>query len=133
VTELLPSEPEALGLLALMLHAEARRPARRDQQGDYVPLAEQDPTLWDAQMIEEAEDLLRRGSALGCIGRYQLEAALQSAHVFRRRTGRANWAEVVQLYDTLFAIVVHRLSPSIAPWPSPNSTVPTPVSTQSKK
>jgi RNA polymerase sigma-70 factor (ECF subfamily) len=56
-------------------------------------------------MIEEAEDLLRRASALGCIGRYQLEAALQSAHVFRRRTGRANWAEVVQLYDTLFAIV----------------------------
>jgi len=105
VTELLPSEPEALGLLALILHAEARRPARRNQQGDYVPLAEQDPTLWDAQMIDEAEDLLRRASALGCIGRYQLEAALQSAHVFRRRTGRANWAEVVQLYDTLFAIV----------------------------
>jgi RNA polymerase sigma-70 factor (ECF subfamily) len=105
VTELLPSEPEALGLLALILHAEARRPARRNQQGDYVPLAEQDPTLWDAQMIDEAEDLLRRASALGCIGRYQLEAALQSAHVFRRRTGRANWAEVVQLYDTLFAMV----------------------------
>jgi RNA polymerase sigma-70 factor (ECF subfamily) len=105
VTELLPSEPEALGLLALILHAEARRPARRNPQGDYVPLAEQDPTLWDVQMIEEAEDLLRRASALGCIGRYQLEAALQSAHVFRRRTGRANWAEVVQLYDTLFAIV----------------------------
>src|SRR5882672_8857845 len=105
VTELLPSEPEALGLLALMLHAEARRPARRNAQGDYVPLAEQDPTLWDTQMIDEAEDLLRRASNLGCIGRYQLEAALQSAHVFRRRTGRANWAEVVQLYDTLFAIV----------------------------
>src|SRR6266850_2302788 len=105
VTELLPSESEALGLLALILHAEARRPARRNQQGDYVPLAEQDPTLWDAPMIDEAEDLLRRASTLGCIGRYQLEAALQSAHVFRRRTGRANWAEVVQLYDTLFAIV----------------------------
>jgi predicted RNA polymerase sigma factor len=104
VTELLPHEPEALGLLALMLHAEARRPARRNPQGDYVPLAEQDPALWDAQMIDEAESLLHRASALGAIGRYQLEAALQSAHVHRCRTGQANWAEVVQLYDALFAI-----------------------------
>jgi RNA polymerase sigma-70 factor (ECF subfamily) len=105
VTELLPSEPEALGLLALMLHAEARRPARRNPQGDYVPLAEQDPALWDAQMIDEAEAALHRASALGAIGRYQLEAALQSAHVHRCRTGQANWSEVVQLYDALFAIV----------------------------
>jgi predicted RNA polymerase sigma factor len=105
VTELLPEEPEALGLLALMLHAEARRRARRNANGDYVPLAEQDPTLWDAPMIEEAEALLRRGSALGVIGRYQLEGALQSAHVHRCRTGQPNWAEVVQLYDALFALV----------------------------
>jgi RNA polymerase sigma-70 factor (ECF subfamily) len=105
VTELLPSEPEALGLLALMLHAEARRPARRNPQGDYVPLAEQDPALWDAQMIDESEAALHRASALGAIGRYQLEAALQSAHVHRCRTGQANWSEVVQLYDALFAIV----------------------------
>ena len=88
VTELLPEEPEALGLLALMLHAEARRRARRNADGEYVPLAEQDPALWDWQMIDEAEALLRRASALGSIGRYQLEAALQSAHVYRRRTGR---------------------------------------------
>jgi len=105
IVYLMPDEPEALGLLALILHAEARRPARRNLQGDYVPLAGQDPALWDAQMIDEAEELLRRASALGCIGRYQLEAALQSAHVFRRRTGQANWADVVQLYDTLFEIV----------------------------
>ena len=104
VTELLPAEPEALGLLALMLHAEARRRARRNRHGDYVPLAEQDPGLWDSQMIEEAEALLRRASALGSIGRYQLEGALQSAHVYRCRTGHANWAEVVQLYDALFAL-----------------------------
>ena len=104
VTELLPEEPEALGLLALMLHAEARRRARRNGDGEYVPLAEQDPALWDWQMIEEAEALLRRASALGSIGRYQLEGALQSAHVYRRRTGHANWAEVVQLYDALFAL-----------------------------
>jgi RNA polymerase sigma-70 factor (ECF subfamily) len=104
VTELLPSEPEALGLLALMLHAEARRQARRNQQGDYVPLAEQDPALWNSQMIDEAESLLHRASAIGHIGRYQLEAALQSAHVHRCRTGQANWAEVVQLYDALFSL-----------------------------
>ena len=104
VAELLPEEPEALGLLALMLHAEARRRARRNQEGEYVPLAEQDSALWDWQMIQEAEALLRRASALGSIGRYQIESALQSAHVFRRRTGHANWAEVVQLYEALSAL-----------------------------
>ena len=105
VAELLPEEPEALGLLALMLHAEARRRARRNEDGEYVPLAEQDPALWDSQMINEAEALLRRASTMGSIGRYQLEGALQSAHVYRCRTGHANWAEVVQLYDALFALV----------------------------
>ena len=105
VTELLPDEPEAVGLLALMLHAEARRRARRTADGDYVPLAEQDPALWDWQMIEQAEALLLRASTLGSIGRYQLEAALQSAHVARRRTARANWADVVHLYDALFELV----------------------------
>ncbi len=104
VTELLPQEPEALGLLALMLHAEARRRARRRSDGEYVPLAEQDPALWDSQMIDEAEALLRRASTMGTIGRYQLEGALQSAHVDRCRTGRANWAEVVRIYDALFAL-----------------------------
>jgi len=101
---LLPQEPEALGLLALMLHAEARRGARRNQAGDYVPLAEQDPALWDARMIEEAEALLFRASALGMIGRYQLEAAVQSAHVVRRRAGRADWAAIERLYDALSAM-----------------------------
>jgi predicted RNA polymerase sigma factor len=104
VAELMPDEPEALGLNALMLHAEARRRARRKADGEYVPLAEQDPAQWDQQMIDRAEALLRRAGALGSIGRYQLEGALQSAHVHRCRTGRANWAEVVQLYDALFAL-----------------------------
>ncbi len=104
LAELLPEEPEALGLLALMLHAEARRGARRNPHGEYVPLGEQDPALWDRKMIVEAEALLRQASALGSIGRYQLEGALQSAHVYRCRTGQANWAEVVQLYDALFAL-----------------------------
>jgi len=103
VAELMP-EPEALGLLALMLHAESRRRARRSPDGEYVPFAEQDPSLWDAHMIEEAEALLRRAAVLGAFGRYQLEAAIQSAHVDRGRTGRANWAEVVALYDALWAL-----------------------------
>jgi RNA polymerase sigma-70 factor (ECF subfamily) len=104
VVELLPAEPEALGLLALMLHAEARRHARRNSVGEYVPLAEQDPALWNQGMIEQAEALLLRASTLGAIGRYQLEGAIQSAHVSRRRTGRDNWAQVVQLYDALLAL-----------------------------
>jgi RNA polymerase sigma-70 factor (ECF subfamily) len=104
LTELLPGEPEALGLLALMLYADARRVARRDARGEYVPLTEQDPALWDVQMIAEAEALLLRASRLGTIGRYQLEGALQSAHVHRRRTGVANWSEVVALYDALLAL-----------------------------
>ena len=104
VTQLLPKEAEALGLLALMLHAEARRPARRNVQGDYVPLAQQDPARWDSAMIEEAEALLLQASELGHIGRYQLEGALQSAHVYRRRTGHNNWPSVVELYDALLAV-----------------------------
>ena len=104
VAGLLPEEPEALGLLALMLHAEARRRARRSVDGEYIPLADQDPDLWDWRMIIEAEALLRRASALGSIGRYQLEGALQSAHVYRRRTGQDNWEEVTRLYDALSAL-----------------------------
>ena len=104
VTELLPEEPEALGLLALMLHAEARRAARRSTEGEFVPLAEQDPVLWDAGMIDEAEALLLHARLRGMVGRYQLEGALQSAHVHRCQTGVANWAEVVALYDALFAL-----------------------------
>ncbi|HZP78754.1 MAG TPA: DUF6596 domain-containing protein [Pseudolabrys sp.] len=102
VVSLLPEEPEALGLLALMLHAEARRGARRDDDGNYVPLAEQDTERWDALLISEAETLLLRASRLGKIGRYQLEAAVQSAHVVRRRTGSADWAAIEKLYDALF-------------------------------
>jgi len=104
VKELLPEEPEVIGLLALMLHAEARSGTRRNGQGEYVPLAEQNAAQWDSRMIREAEGLLLKASALGRIGRFQLEAALQSAHVHRRVTGQNNWADVVQLYDALLAI-----------------------------
>ena len=101
---MLPEEPEALGLLALMLHAEARRAARRDAAGAYVPLDEQDTALWDTDMIEEAESLLLRASTMGMIGRYQLEAAVQSAHAARRLTGRSDWAAIERLYAALSAM-----------------------------
>jgi RNA polymerase sigma-70 factor (ECF subfamily) len=105
VASLLPEEPEALGLLALMLHAEARRGARRNARGEYVPLAEQDPQSWDTALIQEAEALLFRASRMGAIGRYQLEAAVQSAHVVRRLTGQSDWAAIESLYDALAAII----------------------------
>ncbi len=101
VTELLPGEAEAAGLLALMLYAEARRSARRDDDGEYVPLAEQNVAMWNAGMIHEAEALLTDACKLDRIGRFQLEAAIQSANIARRLTGHGNWEQVVQLYDAL--------------------------------
>jgi RNA polymerase sigma-70 factor, ECF subfamily len=101
LTQLLPDEPEARGLLALMLYAEARRPARRTPEGEFVPLRSQDKTLWDWEMIEEAEAALNFASRSKRIGRYQLEAAIQSAHVEGARTGSVSWAAVVSLYDAL--------------------------------
>jgi RNA polymerase sigma-70 factor (ECF subfamily) len=104
VVSLLPDEPEAKGMLALMLHAEARRPARRDDAGAYVPLEEQDTSLWDDSQIDLAEALLREANAGGPSGRYQLEAAIQSAHVARRRLQAPTWPAIVQLYDHLLAL-----------------------------
>ena len=102
--ELLPREPEALGLLSLVLYAQSRRRARREARR-LRSARRSGPGLWDAPMIAEAEALLRGASEMGRAGRYQLEAALQSAHVHRCQTGRANWPEVVQLYDALLALV----------------------------
>lgn len=104
VVALLPQEPEALGMLALMLHAHARRTARRDASGAYIPLAAQDPALWDTARIDAAERLLHRASALRSIGRFQLEAAVQSAHGVRRVTGHTDWPAVAQLYGALAAL-----------------------------
>jgi len=103
VVQLLPDEAEALGLLSLLLHAQARRLARRNERGEYVPFSEQETSRWDRSMMLEAETLLRKASAYRLPGRYQLEAALQSAHVYRRETGRNNWDEVLNIYDALLA------------------------------
>ncbi|MEO7642677.1 MAG: DUF6596 domain-containing protein, partial [Ramlibacter sp.] len=111
VASLLPGEPEALGLLSLMLHSHARRAARRNADGAYVPLAAQDTALWDGPMIDEAEALLAHAGTLQGLGRYQLEAALQSAHSVRRRRGQADWNAIAHLYDALWALTA---SPVVA-------------------
>jgi RNA polymerase sigma-70 factor (ECF subfamily) len=97
----LPEEPEVLGLLALMLHLEARRPARRDAEGGYIPLDAQDVSKWRRPEMDEAERLLHVASKGNQIGRYQLEAAIQSAHAARAYSGAADWPAIVMLYGAL--------------------------------
>jgi RNA polymerase sigma-70 factor, ECF subfamily len=104
VVGLLPKEPEALGLLALMLYAGARRAARRSAEGGYVPLSEQDPAVWDGAAIGEAEQLLHRAGSYRRIGRFQLEAAVQSVHAARRLSGRTDWHAILELYDGLLEL-----------------------------
>ncbi|KPP80418.1 MAG: RNA polymerase ECF subfamily sigma 70 factor [Oceanicaulis sp. HLUCCA04] len=101
IVEMLPDEPEAKGLLALMLYCAARRAARRDQEGRFVPLAEQNPKLWDRTMVIEAEGLLIAAARAGRFGRYQCEAAIQSVHVQRAATGQLNLQALRTLYDLL--------------------------------
>ena len=101
LAELLPDEAETWGLLALMLYTEARRPARRSAGGKYIPLSQQDISLWDATMIDEAESALRKASQRNRIGRFQLEAAIQSAHIAGGRNGSPRWKEILALYDAL--------------------------------
>jgi RNA polymerase sigma-70 factor (ECF subfamily) len=104
VAGLMPEQPEALGLLALMLYTEARRAARRSEEGEFVPLAAQDPRRWNGAHIDEAEALLHAASAHRAAGRYQLEAAVQSVHAARRKSGFTDWPAIVQLYDALLAL-----------------------------
>ncbi|BCH31439.1 DNA-directed RNA polymerase sigma-70 factor [Mesorhizobium sp. L-8-10] len=101
VVSLLPDEPEARGLLALMLHCEARRAARRGTDGAFVPLSEQDCSLWSPALCEEAEHELAYAAEAGRIGRFQLEAAIQSAHARRAVTGSTDWEAVALLYEGL--------------------------------
>lgn len=104
LTQLIPREPEAHGLLALMLHCEARRNARYTAEGKFVPLDQQDATLWSQSMIDEAEMQLRLAARLKRMGRYQLEAAIQSVHANRMQSGRIDWKEIALLYEGLVRI-----------------------------
>ena len=101
---LMPEEPEARGLLALMLHCEARRRARRDSAGRYVPLSEQDPRLWSQAHLEEAEQHLAIAAKVLRPGRFQLEAAIQSVHAERAHSGRTEWPAIVFFYEQLMRI-----------------------------
>ena len=103
---LLPANPgraEAEGLLALILHCEARGPARREPGGRFVPLAEQDTGRWLAGLVQQGDQVLRHSAAWGRPGPFQWEAAIQSAHNERLRTGLTPWAGIVQLYEHLVA------------------------------
>jgi predicted RNA polymerase sigma factor len=102
--QLIPNEAEVRGLLALMLHCEARRAARRGPDGRFVPLSEQDPEQWSLPLIEEAERHLAEAFRQGRSGRFQLEAAIQSVHAERARSGRIDWAAIAIFYEQLIHI-----------------------------
>jgi len=108
MVQLLPEEPEARGLLALMLYAEARIDARRGEDGAYIPLSEQDSRRWHWERIAEAETLLNEAARLKRVGPLQLEAAIQSAHVNARYSGEPDEEGVCLLYETLV-----RLAPTL--------------------
>ena len=106
--QLMPEEAEVHGLLALMLHCEARRAARRGPNGQYIPLSEQNAQQWSPSLIEEAERHLAEASSRGRTGRFQLEAAIQSVHTERARSGRTEWAAIMMFYEQLI-----RISPTL--------------------
>ena len=104
LVQLMPAEPEALGLLALMLHCEARRAARYANNGEFLPLDRQDTALWSRPMIDEAEAHLQQAAAFKRMGRYQLEAAIQSIHAHRAVSGNIDWPEIALLYEGLVQV-----------------------------
>lgn len=104
VAALLPDEPEALGLSALIRLSRARLPARLDAEGALVPLDAQDTALWDTGLIAAANRRLTAAHALGRPGRFQIEAAIQSAHADRARTGATDWPAIALLYAGLTRI-----------------------------
>ena len=102
--EQIPDDPEVRGLLALMLHCEARRPARRSADGRFVPLSEQDPHSWRMPMIEEAERELAAAAEMRRPGRFQIEAAIQSVHAERAHSGLTDWTAIAAFYDQLMVL-----------------------------
>ena len=101
LVQLLPEHAEPKGLYALLCLSEARRPARRDEHGGFVPLEEQDPTRWDGALVESGEIALWRAAQQGQSGRFQIEASIQSMHADRLRTGTTDWEAIAKAYDLL--------------------------------
>jgi RNA polymerase sigma-70 factor (ECF subfamily) len=104
LTQLLPGEPEAIGLLSLMLLHDSRRRARIDDGGEMVLLADQDRRLWDRDEIDEGLSLLGRALAAGRPGPYQVQAAIAAVHAEAHAVGDTDWSEIVALYDRLLAL-----------------------------
>ena len=104
LVELMPDEPEAIGLLALMLLISARRASRTTPDGDLVPLAEQDRSLWDRSLISDGQALVRRCLRIGRPGPYQVQAAINAVHGDAASADDTDWGQIVALYDQLMAI-----------------------------
>ena len=104
LTRCVPGDPEAHGLAALVQLSASRSPARLDAAGRFVPLPDQDPSLWDSQLIDRAHEHLRAAHARGQLGRFQLEAAIQAVHCARRRDGTTDWPTLLTLHRVLHAI-----------------------------
>jgi RNA polymerase sigma-70 factor (ECF subfamily) len=101
----MPDEPEALGLLALMLLQDARRAARTDRAGDLVPLEDQDRSLWDRVAIAEGVRLLDAALRLGRPGPYQVQAAIAACHATAPEASSTDWDEITVLYGELARLV----------------------------
>jgi predicted RNA polymerase sigma factor len=104
LTTVVPGDPEARGLAALIELSMARAPARADAGGRFVPLADQDPSLWDQHLIGRAHEHLRAAHAQGQLGRFQLEAAIQAVHCARGRDGTTDWPALLSLHRILHAV-----------------------------
>jgi RNA polymerase sigma-70 factor (ECF subfamily) len=103
LAELMPDEPEVLGLLALLLLTESRRPARTAPDGSIVLLPAQDRTRWDRELIAEGQDLVRACLRRGRPGPYQLQAAIGAVHSDAARAEDTDWGSILRLYDQLLA------------------------------
>jgi RNA polymerase sigma-70 factor, ECF subfamily len=104
LAELMPDEPEVIGLLALMLLVQARRAARTTTTGAFVPLAEQDRSRWDRSLIDEGQAMVRLCLRRGQPGPYQIQAAINAVHGDASRAAETDWTQILALYDQLLAI-----------------------------
>ncbi|MFE2963619.1 RNA polymerase sigma factor [Streptomyces sp. NPDC059340] len=104
LVELMPDEPEALGLLALMLLIESRRPARATPGGDLILLSDQDRSRWDRDLITEGQTLVRRCLRRNRPGPYQIQAAINAVHSDAPTAAATDWGQILQLYDQLAAL-----------------------------